>query len=586
MGITRIMPFRRLRQRTRLLKAAPATETTLRSALARMRDRPPDVYLLMEHLLAQKRCLPQHSIDRITTAFVSDPAALAALVSVIIRPDTSPASDANPVRDRISSAWCAANLITFGPPELAEAICKRPDLLRKLVSVFEVEPDTINGAVAALSAKVLQFLATLHARVVAEVFAQESVITGCVHNVTVQPASDTLVRMVGTRLFSSEGTNGAVLPAHRKCVAALAQHRVQSMLATRFTTAAAECSRQSSSAHAVCEAAASTMAEMSVRAAAVRRMFEDPDERCDGGLYLAHLSVVPAHVFNDARAYIMLAESPEPLTTVLDCALNLSNLPEVIVPALQMAHAVVSSCGEATMPLDAQLVARVPSTLNVLSTLEGRVLGRTRLALVDILVALLKRPVQIMSQVVELGAVDALLELLAKFPNHSVLHTRVESAISSLLSGKSRVFIVTHSSIVKFWLDHHSATFVALHSNTLSALWTMLEQEQNNASQVSSDKERFAAAFEQRISEWTNRQTGLFEETAHKQKDPVPGKREAVKSHALTEDVGHQLYVHAMIEQANASNKSLLGKEVEHGLEVCGTALVRAKALVGSIHVH
>lgn len=445
-------------------------ERDVKRALMRVEGRPNRVRELICVLLGAGANVSHSLAAKVASTLADDPQLRRALVNLITVPDRpplrAPLSVSGPPRERLRVPWAASALVSAGPPSLRAAIGKDQQCLRTLATVFC--HTNYDAARAALAADVLRAALVDAPRAAADALAvPHNVLAALVHHVDSAPAADLMARLVGTRVFGVPDA-GAVVPAHRRALAALARHRVMHTLATRF----AHCAKHEPQ---ICAHIASAMGDMSGRAITIPHAIEDPDERGDGYAFgIAHLSIVAAHTFNDAIDYISLPVSPQPLIDVLDIAFEHIGCADVVVAALKLLSSTLTALldvrgsalaliGTAAREkrmeaLEKALLVRIPRLLGLLGRDEQASIGvgQVRLGAVDALSALLRTSsVSTVRELLETHRVlDALLGLVDAYPRASVLHTRVSDALTALLVGDREVRLLPlyHSDVVRFFI--------------------------------------------------------------------------------------------------------------------------------------
>lgn len=545
-------------------------------ALKRLPGKPSRVRALLIALLAAGHNVSPSSVDRVASALVEDAHALRELVKVVAEsdrpPPRAPVAVAGPPRERLRLAWAASNLIVAGPPALRSAVVKSIPLLSDLADVFTAV--NYDPARAQLAADILSAALTDCPRsAAAAISVRPQIVNALVSHIDSAPAADVLARLVGSRVFGLQDT-GAVAPAHKRSLAALSRHKVYHLLAQRF-----ECAARKE--WDVCAHIMSVASELSSRAMALPRMFEDPDERNDGYAFgMTHLNIVSAHVYNDAVDYLCLPCSPQPMLKIFDIGLE-SAVEEVSVPALQLMantlKALVNARNSAvptvsagakskrTEEIETEAVIRMPKLMEVLigeeNDNEHKRIGRSGTAVIEIVTALLSfGSDETVCELVETHkALDKLLQVLGTHPTASVLHTCVSDACVSLMERASCARVTLRSSsLLSFVLEFGERPSFARTTETLVQIGddADIRRELDDEAQVMLD--RVCAIHAGRVSRRrASRSRGLFKELVQ-----VGGLRRVDSQKLLrgkmvaSEDKGKMLY----------ARSAVAAKEGHHGI--------------------
>lgn len=422
-------------------------EREVRRQLDKLAGRPTRVRSLLSALLCAKHVTPS-LVSQVADALISDKETLRELVQVIAcaerPPPRAPVSVAGPPRERLRLAWAASNLIVAGPPSLRRAVCSDVELLKLLADTFTAF--NFDSARATLACDVLSVaLADCPRAASAATSEREKFVDALIAHIDTTPALDVLGRMAGTREYGRADV-GAVTPAHKRSLAALARQRVQDVLAERFERAAKK-------EPDICSHAAAAMAELTERTTPHTHVPEDPDERFDGYAFgITHLRIVPAHVYNDAIDYLNLALAPQPLAKVLDVAEMYNENVAVVVPASELLartlratmHARNSSLPLVSTAAKSRKLTKLEDVLLPrMAYLLPIVCGKSALAAAAVFEAMCALLVvcsdaTFTDLICTHAVLDALLDALAAKPNASVLRARVSDALCDLLQRTQR----------------------------------------------------------------------------------------------------------------------------------------------------
>lgn len=578
-------------------------DAAVKQALPRLQGRFPRIVSLVDILTNATTPLPTELVNRLCECLASEPASLRALLRLL----TEPSNAQGEPRLRLQSAWVVSVLIVNGNSVLRSTIAKDAGMLKMLVDVF-IERD-VDAPRVALVAQVLQAIIAQHPREAAKALvANDALVKSCVENVSSQPHADLLPRFVATRVFAAAHAH-AVVPAHKRTVAMVARLCVQQLLADKFVHAARF------GGTSVCAPAARTMADISSRAMVLPRMTEDPDERHDGYQFsMTHLSIVSAHVYNDAKDALHLVSSPKPLLSVLDIALKLPDRKDVVVPAFELLSSVLGSLAEArasVLPLVRNqtqgicidklrnaLVERLPAILRLMvatGKTENSPLGGRRLAVADAVVALLsvvsKEELQTILE--EYEVIDSLLRLLENYPQSSILHTRVSRTLSKALTADRdiAVAIVNSSDVFSFFVrTAHDTRMQAHHGNVLCALYKVAtgaqSEEQRREHPYASSAKAFVEAFTDKVQTLESEDAkGLFREysTARgKLSDDMLREASLMNTLRASEDYGQQIYINTVVKDASVSKRQTGSKRSEEFLSRHGDYREAAHTYIGA----
>lgn len=382
-------------------------------------------------------------------------------------------------RTRLPYSWIIATLFRFGPPTLRDTLSSRPDLLRKIASVFAAPAATLDPALATNAADVLRSMLHDYPRETATALQQTSLPQNLVSHIALQPAADFLPRLISHRVFSSL-THAPFIPMHKRAIILLGKAHVQDLLATAFVRAASEFPNASAARRvalaSVLNNASATMAELCARALCLQRKYEDVDERNDAAFAL-NLQVITSHEFNDVAKHLTLVEKPAPLQKVLSAALAHTAENQVLLPAIGMVSSILVALRESrssTLPsvrytVNALDLSDFEKTMSELAThftalldVEGVVLGSRRLALVD----LIQQCCELLSEQFvrnlltrhDFCLLRRLLLIVETYRNNDVLQIRVAQMLHAVLT------------------KHHTlATDILLQTNVLDFLGNMKE---------------------------------------------------------------------------------------------------------------
>lgn len=440
---------------------------------ARLKDM--DAKHLVKLLSSMHTVQSLDNVTAITQRIISDDVILTEFIEILTQ---SPVSDHSPshsrsdfeahsesctqsqtARARLYDPWLVSALICHGPPMLLGALATHPKLIQSLVSTFDVKAHTLDAARASLISSVLRALLHYYPRETATAIQSTSSIHALVRHVALQPAADLLPLFVATRPFSSN-PSALPAPAHKRAISTIAQAEVHQHLAYSFSRAAAEIldanlsdglDLRDAKVHA--QAAAKTMAEISNRASSIPFKREDVDERSDKA-YASNLGIITASAYNDAKSYLDLARSPQPVFSLLKVALEdpvaLTDS-DVVVPVLQMLSALLSRRADSSVSALAKLLPKyAPRLAEALTAEESRV-GTIRLAAIDTVRAIIQTlDEQFLSAFVSTDRhviVRALSTVLLKFGNIDMVRVPIVQTVASLFARFSSVARVTNAAV-------------------------------------------------------------------------------------------------------------------------------------------
>lgn len=440
---------------------------------ARLKDM--DAKHLVKLLSSMQAVPPADNVTAITQRIISDDVILTAFIEILT---DSPVSDHSPshsrsdfeahsdscthpqtARARLHDPWLVSALICHGPPMVLDALASHPKLIQKLVSTFDVKSHTLDAARASLISSVLRALLHYYPRETATAIQSNRSIHALVRHVALQPAADLLPLFVATRPFSSNPSAPPV-PAHKRAIATIAQAEVHQHLAHSFAKAAAEILDANLSdgldlrdAKVHVQAAAKTMAEISNRASFIPLKHEDADERLDKA-YASNLGIVTASAYNDAKSYLDLGRSPQPVLSLLKVALEdpvaLTDS-DVVVPVLQMLSALLSQRADSSVSALAELLPQYASQLAEALTAEEPRVGTIRLAAIDTVRAIIQTlDEQSLSAFVSTDhhvIVRALSTVLLRFPNVDMVRVPIVQTVGSLFARFPSVARVTNAAV-------------------------------------------------------------------------------------------------------------------------------------------
>lgn len=553
-------------------------ERDVRRALTRVEGRPNRVRALIDTLVAAGGSVSTPLAERVSRTLANDATLRRALIDLIAvaerPPPRAPVSVTGPPRERLRLAWAAATFTVAGPAALRAAVSADEGCLRALAGVFGAH--NFDAARAALAADVLQAALADSPRVAAAALAAPTgILSSLVARVESAPAADLLARLVGTRVFGAIDA-GAVVPAHKSALASLARNRVLHKLGERFEKAAKDEVR-------VCAHVTKVMAEMNARAVALPRRFEDPDERGDGYSFgIAHLSIVSAHVYNDAVDYLVLPLSPDPMLAVLDIGLQHKDEANVLVPAIELLAAslrALLNARHSALPLvrtaalekqmsklELALLERMPLLLPLLTPPQDPTLrvGRVRLALVDALSALLAAASAASTPaLLDTSVLDTLLSLLDAFPHASVLHTSIGAALAALLSDPARSHLLRP--VLTFFSARADNIALRAH-HAHAALPALLAQTDVSDDALRAELALFRKKLAPVVDARSEADKAGLRRYAVQRRAPLAERLAAKGPSALepSEDRGQLIYVRSGINTANNSSAAHLFVEAAH----------------------
>lgn len=502
-------------------------------------------------------------------------------------------------RIRLRRSWVASTFLAAGPPVLREALAKRSDLIHDLASVFDVGSGSLDPALATNVAQVLKALLVEYPRETATALVQfRALVPGCVANIHVQPAADLIPRLVGTRVFSTDDSV-AIVPMHKRAIAMLARVNVQDMLAKRFVCAADSLAvaggrYEMGELGAILAGAAATMGDVSSRAMCLPLKAEDPDERHDGA-YVSNLSIVPAYVYNDAKASLDLVVTPAPLVAVLDKALGLHASDVVLLPALQLVTTILRALYDArasdlpsvrstvaqidTSKLCSELVLRAPEFASLLGSKAnapiGAPLGRHRLALIDLIHRLCATADDntlcklLLSGGDDVNLFNSILDLLDGNPLNDLLWSRAAQLLRFVVNHQASESLLNalmqSSRVFSFLGSHLSSGTQMMHlAPVIRAARDALRR--NSDGLIDNDASAALASTQQFIEACASAEKAVEDKEKHlcwdtrmgttKSKE-FAGDLRVEKMLSASEDYCQELYMHTLLEQVSQPGSTI-----------------------------
>ncbi|KAI0561892.1 hypothetical protein FGB62_69g290 [Gracilaria domingensis] len=257
------------------------------------------------------------------------------------------------------------------------------------------------------------------------------------------------------------------------------QHSVQVLLAEK----------QGSRTYAVAcvEGICSAMAAISMRAMCIPRKPEDSDERTDVK-YNVGLGLISASVYNDAKDYLNLLRSPLPLRQLLTIAFEpaAQKLPDVFFPTMNLLCSLLRamrkkkkslfpSMRKAVTEIDTSVISAVlrdtvPVFAQLLNADDAVIVGRTRLAIVDLMreacVTIDDKSLSALLSAHDYVLVRRLLTLASTFNRNEIVLTRISQALGAVFSRCKQLGADL--------LDHTEVFDFVVRFRTFPASWSLL----------------------------------------------------------------------------------------------------------------
>lgn len=495
----------------------------------------------------------------------------------IIHIAINPPDIAAPPRERNHRTWIIATLLQHGPPVLRKSLSQKPELIRMLSGVFEAPPGKLDATLAAHVADVLRIMLFEFPRETASALYRTKLVSDLIAHIHLQPAADLLPRLVGARIFTPL-IPAPVIPMHKRAVAMMGIAHAQEELADRFVSAAEVLTGvrggDKSRAHAVLEGCSRAMAEISARAMSLPRKREDADERGDV-VYAGNLMLVTAHMYNDSMDHMDLFKNVEPLFKVLFAGLrNDEWVPEVLLPALGCATAVLSSLREtrkSVLPSVKRVITKVDTRafaknlkqlvpdLAVLLKEGGRVVGRVRMAVVDLLreacATLGADCLACVIQEDDFVLLRHVLDLAKTYRSNNILVGRVSHVLAAVFDHdgdlSEGVLRETDAAEVLHIFKEDHAMEAAFFSLMGSQVFEEVMQDSTGAlREILSELEIFYNDDRRK-----NRHAGLLRSdgvTRAKDSSELAKDVDLENQLGANEDYGHELYIHHLIDEMSS----------------------------------